>query len=687
MSDILQLRPFKRFCMTIGNLPSSYVESLTYAELIYWLCDYLEKTVIPTVNNNSAVVKELQDLFTELENYVINYFDNLDVQEEINNKLDDMVESEVFENILMNYANVTKVYNTTVEMLQDIHLKNNQKVKTLGYHQINDGGGAEFLIKNTNTDFPTNNGLFAELIISENINVKQFGAYGDGINDDSLVIQNAINFIKNKVNSSNLFSKNINTLNFNAGKYKISNTLILSPLVHLNFNSTTTFLNYADCCLKIKPSVTDFSYSSDYPARERNKGKIITGNGGLIIINKNNDITIGIEMSMTIDEYNELSSDGKILNTLADSFFENLTINFFNVAIKINSINFYINTFNNLKLYNNDIAILITNNSVNAGEKIVFNDCEFGSNKIVLQNNANNFNTYWNKCSFDYGKKYVMEFTKASQTYINNCHIEHNTNEELISGEKIGQFISNNTSGINKIYFSNIYMFTGNTALIPLTNGEKALIFINNIEDAVGTITNANNSEQLFMNLSPVAKCEGYYSNKRMCSLVINKIIDYLFLDEEIGTLENLKNYNIDVQTNVIQKSIIEENEERALLIGGNTDLEHDNFTFTISTKYKIPVNNKNLRLVANCLYKINDGTVQCRIISKYFDRNDVQIGSSNTQYGTSLNRLNEYITNEFPLGINKIPENAVSMTIGFSFTVNKNGTSLYIKNLCLNEI
>ena len=55
----LETLKFKHFCMTIGNLPSSYVESLSYYECLMWLCKYLQDTVIPTVNNNSEAVTEL----------------------------------------------------------------------------------------------------------------------------------------------------------------------------------------------------------------------------------------------------------------------------------------------------------------------------------------------------------------------------------------------------------------------------------------------------------------------------------------------------------------------------------------------------------------------------------------------------------------------------------------------------
>ena len=106
MKEIETLRPFTKFCMTIGMIPSSYKTSLTYEEQLLWLCNYLEETVIPTVNNNAEAVTEIQELFTQLKNYVDNYFDNLDVQEEINNKLDKMVESGELQQILIPYFNI-----------------------------------------------------------------------------------------------------------------------------------------------------------------------------------------------------------------------------------------------------------------------------------------------------------------------------------------------------------------------------------------------------------------------------------------------------------------------------------------------------------------------------------------------------------------------------------------------------
>ena len=86
MINVENLKPFPKFCYTIGMIPTSYKESLTYEEQLWWFCDFLQNTVIPTVNNNGQAVQELQNLFIQLQNYVDNYFTNLDIQQEINQK-------------------------------------------------------------------------------------------------------------------------------------------------------------------------------------------------------------------------------------------------------------------------------------------------------------------------------------------------------------------------------------------------------------------------------------------------------------------------------------------------------------------------------------------------------------------------------------------------------------------------
>ena len=74
-------------------IPLAFDESMSYYETLCGLLYYLKNTIIPTVNNNADAVAELQSLYEQLRSYVDNYFTNLDVQQEINNKLDQMAES------------------------------------------------------------------------------------------------------------------------------------------------------------------------------------------------------------------------------------------------------------------------------------------------------------------------------------------------------------------------------------------------------------------------------------------------------------------------------------------------------------------------------------------------------------------------------------------------------------------
>ena len=62
-----KLRPFSKFIMSIGELPTSYIDSMSYAEQVTWFCDYLQNNVIPAVNNNADALAEVQNLMTQLQ--------------------------------------------------------------------------------------------------------------------------------------------------------------------------------------------------------------------------------------------------------------------------------------------------------------------------------------------------------------------------------------------------------------------------------------------------------------------------------------------------------------------------------------------------------------------------------------------------------------------------------------------
>ncbi len=185
-NEINYVSPFKKFCITIGNLPTAYLESMSYYEGLTYLVNYLSNNVIPALNHNGEVVEELQEQFTILKNYVDNYFDNLDVQEEINTKLDEMAESGQLTDIIAQYLGLAGMitFDTVADMKLAENLVNGSKCQTLGYYNTNDGGNALYKIRTiTNEDVVdemfiialSDNSLIAELICEDSINIKKLG--------------------------------------------------------------------------------------------------------------------------------------------------------------------------------------------------------------------------------------------------------------------------------------------------------------------------------------------------------------------------------------------------------------------------------------------------------------------------------------------------------------------------------
>lgn len=149
MIPVTPLRPFTRLLMTIGEIPTSYLISMTYEEQLLWFCNYLEKTVIPAINNNAEAVKEVQELYEELKSYVDNYFDNLDVQEEIDNKLDEMAEGGQLADIIAQYLGLAGVlaYDTISDMASAVNIDEGSICRTLGQSTYNDGKGAFYKVR------------------------------------------------------------------------------------------------------------------------------------------------------------------------------------------------------------------------------------------------------------------------------------------------------------------------------------------------------------------------------------------------------------------------------------------------------------------------------------------------------------------------------------------------------------
>jgi hypothetical protein len=90
LGDYKDLQPFRFWCQKV--LPLVYDDSLSYYELLCKVVDYLNKAM-EDVGVLEGDVTGLHAAYKKLQGYVNDYFSTLDVQEEINNKLDSMASS------------------------------------------------------------------------------------------------------------------------------------------------------------------------------------------------------------------------------------------------------------------------------------------------------------------------------------------------------------------------------------------------------------------------------------------------------------------------------------------------------------------------------------------------------------------------------------------------------------------
>jgi hypothetical protein len=238
------LPPFLQYFRTIGIIPSSYKVTMTYEEQVLELMRFIRDEIIPKINENVLATSELQEKFKELVTYIDEYFENLDIQEEVNVKLDEMAESGQLAEIIAQYVNTQclLVFNTLNDMKNATNIINGSLIKICGYNYAGDGGEAIFKAKVMTNDVIldncifvalNDNTLYAELINKNNLKFENFGAYGDGLHDDTIAIQKCIEFCESYDNYKIVCEKNKN--------YKISDTLLITKNLNIDLSNSKIY--------------------------------------------------------------------------------------------------------------------------------------------------------------------------------------------------------------------------------------------------------------------------------------------------------------------------------------------------------------------------------------------------------------------------------------------------------------
>ena len=141
--------------------------------------------------------------------------------------------------------NLPIVYKSVAEMKADSLLSAGMTAQTLGYYAPNDGGAGTYIIRakqESDVDdggslHELTSGLVAELVVENGtVNVKQFGAKGDGVSNDKEKVQIAINYSNNVEFPEAVFLID-GQLNLRDGTHLFGDGTLALPQINMNNNT------------------------------------------------------------------------------------------------------------------------------------------------------------------------------------------------------------------------------------------------------------------------------------------------------------------------------------------------------------------------------------------------------------------------------------------------------------------
>lgn len=139
MNNYKGMRPFRWFILENFPFIENDFEAINDYRLFSRVVDKLNE-VIKSLNLSNEQVENLTNKVNELEEYINNYFENLDVQDEINNKLDELVEDGTLQNLILEVLSGVKIITPRNYHIEDYSsgdftlFKYNNKVMMIDTH-------------------------------------------------------------------------------------------------------------------------------------------------------------------------------------------------------------------------------------------------------------------------------------------------------------------------------------------------------------------------------------------------------------------------------------------------------------------------------------------------------------------------------------------------------------------------
>lgn len=457
-TDMKNLTPFKLCVLQSFPFIEADFDAVTNYQLLCKVVEYLNK-IIDNNNKQNDNINQLEQNFITLYDYVNNYFSNLDVQEEINKKIDELITTGEFNSFLsgiytpemfgakgdgvtddteaiqkalaFNNVNISKIYLIT----ENLVLHSNLKIF----------GGGTITKKVEFNDSYLNHCIFS-CTDSNNIDINNIN-----LMSNSLAISvhgcsnvNITNLIINSEKYSILISdseKNeSNGITISNIKLENDVTIISSDGIHVdggcsniyiyNVSGTTgddfIALNAIEGIRKtIKNVIIDNIKCSGYA------GVRIYGQLNCVIenvsinnsyINSNNGIRLTNIVGFTEINLNAPTFNNIVFNNcIVNSSIRNVFLSYINGSVTFNNCTFITTTNPNVGFFNSSINSSLT-----------FNSCLFNTNSTafiqdcVVGTPPENCNTYGNITlnNCDIKKVFLCFGTNKKTININNCDID-----------------------------------------------------------------------------------------------------------------------------------------------------------------------------------------------------------------------------------------------------------------------
>lgn len=194
--------------------------------------DWIISEVKKAIEGFKALSAKTDDFEKTLNNaleYINNYFENLDVQEEINNKLEEMKKNGELADIIASFLKAPNYYLSVQSMVADTSITNNSVAITASYNTAGNDGSCLYWIhtpKSYDFEIALSNNLYAYPCPMGIPTLREFGAIAN--NNIETPLKNLINYSTTTNNPCDI-----------SGQYQLTNPQYINKKYLANYNLTS----------------------------------------------------------------------------------------------------------------------------------------------------------------------------------------------------------------------------------------------------------------------------------------------------------------------------------------------------------------------------------------------------------------------------------------------------------------